>query len=85
MQIRFTGFRNKQLSELLCNAGYDADDNSAVTKRTSILLVPYEGFTSSKVSKASSECKIVGYDNFIANMENYIDPNDAKAIKSNFS
>ena len=28
-QIRFTGIRNKQLSELLCNAGYDADDSSS--------------------------------------------------------
>ena len=72
MQIRFTGIRNKQLSELLCNAGYDADDSSSVTKKTDILLVPYEGFSSSKVRKVSETCKVVPIDQFINNMDQYI-------------
>lgn len=71
-QIRFTGIRNKQLSELLCNAGYDADDSSSVSKKTDILLVPYEGFSSSKVKKVNSNCKIIPIDEFINNMEIYI-------------
>ena len=72
LQIRFTGIRNKQLSELLCNAGYDAYDSSSAGKKTDILLVPYEGFTSSKTNKVSNKCKIVPIDKFINNMETYI-------------
>ena len=73
LQIRFTGIRNKQLSELLCNAGYDADDSSSVTKKTDILLVPYEGFSSSKTKKVSETCKIVPIVDFIKNIEKYLD------------
>ena len=71
-QIRFTGIRNKQLSELLCNAGYDADDSSSAGKKTDILLVPYDGFSSSKVSKVSESCMIIPIDEFIQHMELYI-------------
>ena len=74
-QIRFTGIRNKQLSELLCNAGYDADDSSSAGKKTDILLVPYQGFSSSKVNKVGENCKIVPIDEFINNMELYIGEN----------
>lgn len=73
LQIRFTGIRNKQLSELLCNAGYDADDSSSVTKKTDILLVPYEGFSSSKVNKVSESCKVIPIDQFISNMDQFLD------------
>lgn len=51
IQVRFTGFRNSQLVEQLITAGYDAGDGS-ITKNTNILLIPYSGFTSSKVAKA---------------------------------
>ena len=71
-QIRFTGIRNKQLSQLLCNNGYDADDNSSVTKKTDILLVPYEGFSSTKLKKVRPDCKIIPINEFIDNMESYI-------------
>lgn len=72
LQIRFTGIRNKQLSELLINAGYDADDSSSVTKKTDILIVPYEGFSSNKTKKISDKCIIVPIDEFINNMDKYI-------------
>ena len=52
IQVRFTGFRNSQLVEQLITAGYDAGDGS-ITKNTNILLIPYTGFTSSKVTKAA--------------------------------
>lgn len=71
-QIRFTGIRNKQLSELLCNAGYDADDSSSAGKKTDILLVPYEGFSSNKINKVGENCKIIPIDEFITNMDKYI-------------
>lgn len=72
IQIRFTGVRNLQLSELLSNRGFDADSNGAVTKRTNILIIPYEGFQSNKTSKVSDTCIIVPIDEFIANMESIL-------------
>ena len=70
-QIRFTGCRDQQLAELLCNAGYDADDSS-VTKKTDILLIPYKGFVSGKVTKAPQNCMIVPIADFKSNMEFYL-------------
>ena len=52
LQIRFSGFRDKELEEslnLLPNV--DCSDGG-VTKQTNILLVPYHGFESSKTVKA---------------------------------
>ena len=74
MQIRFTGFRNSQLSQQLNTAGYDADDNGSITKKTDILLIPYDGFISSKVVKArkNPNTKIVPIDEFLNNMKAYI-------------
>ena len=72
-EIRFTGFRNSQLAEQLNTLGYDASD-SAVTKKTNILLIPYEGFTSSKVAKAKTnpDTKIIPVQDFIDNSDKYI-------------
>lgn len=72
IQIRFTGIRNLQLSELLINKGYDADPNGAVTKRTNILIIPYDGFKSTKTSKVSDKCIIVSIDKFTANMDSIL-------------
>ena len=71
-QIRFTGCRNKQLSEQLCNMGYDADGNASVTRQTDILIVPYEGFTSSKLNKISDKTIVVPMIEFIDNMNEYL-------------
>lgn len=72
-QIRFTGFRNLQLAEQLNTAGYDAGDSS-VTRKTDILLIPYDGFESNKVSKAKDNpnIKIIPVQEFINNSEKYI-------------
>lgn len=52
-KIRFSGFRDSALEDMLRDFGYDADGNAGVTKDTSILLVPYEGYNSgSKCEKA---------------------------------
>ena len=69
LQIRFTGCRSSQLSELLCNNGYDADDNGTVTKKTDILIVPYSGFSSNKTSKVREDCKIIPIDQFVNNLD----------------
>jgi hypothetical protein len=74
-EIRFSGFRNLQLAEQLITAGYDASDSS-VTKKTDILLVPYEGFSSSKVDKAiKNNIKIIPVQEFVNNSEKYIGVN----------
>ena len=50
--VRCTGFRDKEFMAFLRSKGYDAPDEGGVTKETKILLVPFEGHTSSKVTKA---------------------------------
>jgi NAD-dependent DNA ligase len=72
-QIRFSGFRYQQLAEQLSTIGYDASDSS-VTKKTDILLVPYDGFSSSKVTKAmkNPNTKIISLQEFIDNSTKYI-------------
>lgn len=53
-QIRFTGFRDKELVQTLQEMGHDADDKSSVTMNTDILLIPEEGHKSTKTAKADS-------------------------------
>ena len=50
--IRFSGIRDNELVNKLREFGYDVDADAAVTKNTVILVIPYEGYTSSKVNKA---------------------------------
>lgn len=70
--IRFTGFRDKALVERLNSMGIDAGEG-AVTKKTNILLVPCEGFTSTKTIKAEKDnIMIVPVDEFITNMDKYL-------------
>ena len=69
--IRFTGFRDKVLIDLLCSMGHDASDGG-VTKSTDILLIPTEGFTSSKTSKVGENTLIVSVNEFRDNMDKYL-------------
>lgn len=72
-EIRFSGCRNQQLEEQLINDGYDADSSLGVTKKTDILLIPYEGYTSTKTKKMTGEGQlIVPITDFIANMSKYL-------------
>ena len=52
IQIRFSGVRDAKLEEQLTNAGSDCEPSKGVTNKTNVLIVPYLGFTSSKVTKA---------------------------------
>lgn len=70
--IRFTGVRDQKLCEYLNSLGMDANGNAGVTKTTDILIVPYDGFTSSKTAKAGPNTIIVGIDSFKANLDKYI-------------
>lgn len=70
--IRFTGFRDKALIERLNSMGIDAGEG-AVTKKTDILLVPCEGFTSTKTLKAQKDnIMIVPVQDFITDMDRYL-------------
>ena len=71
-QIRFSGCRNLQLQEQLIKLGYDIDGNASVTKNTDILLVPYNGFQSSKTKKVREDCQIVTIQDFMAEPEKYL-------------
>lgn len=69
--IRFTGFRDRTLMNLLCDMGHDATDGG-VTKSTDILLIPYETFTSTKLKKVGENTQIVPVNEFRDNMEKYL-------------
>ena len=71
--IRCTGFRNKELFENLRSMGLDADDNASVTKSTDILLIPYEGFSSSKTKKIDPDItQVIPVQEFVNNLNKYI-------------
>lgn len=72
LQIRFTGCRNLQLSEQLNNLGYDADPNGSVSKKTDILIVPFDGYSSNKTSKISDNCLKITLQEFQDNMDNIL-------------
>lgn len=71
-QIRFSGCRDLQLEKQLCNQGHDADSSSSVTKKTDILIIPYDGYSSTKTKKMSESGKIVTMSDFISNMNFYL-------------
>jgi hypothetical protein len=71
-QIRFTGCRNLQLEKQLCNEGHDANSNASVTKQTDILLVPYEGYTSTKTKRMPDAGIIVSIQDFMNNPQYYL-------------
>ena len=71
--IRFSGVRNQELETLLCKMGHDADGKAGVTKDTDILIVPYDGFHSTKTEKMSAEAQIVSLINFVVAFDSYID------------
>ena len=66
--IRFTGVRNKELCDLLNQQGHDAGEG-AVSKKTDFLIVPFEGYTSTKTKKASEYgIPIMSMENFVHDM-----------------
>ena len=71
--IRFTGFRDEELVEKLNAMGHDASGIAGLTKATDILLIPYEGFTSSKTAKAAKNgTQIVAVQQFKDNINKYL-------------
>lgn len=71
--IRYTGCRpDDQLTQYLTSRGCDARGDAGVTKNTDILVVPYEGFTSSKTNKVGDQTIIVDMAAFKLNPDKYI-------------
>lgn len=70
--IRWTGCRDQALEEKLTNMGYDANSKAGVTKNTDLLIVPYTGYSSTKMNKIGPDTKIVAIDEFIRNMDYYL-------------
>lgn len=71
--IRFTGCRpDDELVAYLESKDCDARGDAGVTKATDILVVPYVGFSSSKVSKVRDDAIIVDMAEFRANPDKFI-------------
>lgn len=71
--IRYSGCRpDEELTKYLTSKGCDARPDAGVTKTTNILVVPYEGFSSSKTSKVGPETMIINIDEFKNNIDKYI-------------
>jgi NAD-dependent DNA ligase len=62
IQVRFTGIRDIKLEEAFNKAGFDADGEKSVTKKTAILIIPYYGYTSSKTKKINPDCILMTVD-----------------------
>lgn len=74
-KIRFTGFRDRKLEEVLNKLPYiDCDGDAGITKDTSILLVPTPGYSSgTKVQKALKYgVQVVPVKEFLDNPSLYI-------------
>lgn len=71
--IRYTGCRpDDDLTAYLTSKGCDARPDAGVTKSTDILVVPYIGFSSSKVSKVGEDTVIVDFVEFKTNPDMYL-------------
>lgn len=72
VSIRWTGVRDPELEEQLTSMGYDASSKSGVTRNTDLLIVPYTGYSSTKMNKCGPETLIVAIDEFKKNMTYYL-------------
>ena len=71
--IRYTGCRpDDELTAYLTSKGCDARGDAGVTKNTDILVVPYIGFSSSKVSKIREDATVVDFAAFKSNPDMYL-------------
>jgi len=72
IQIRFTGCRPRELAAKLQSMGFDADCDAGVTKSTAVLVVPYEGYKSTKINKVSENCLIIPVDKLEKNFDKFL-------------
>lgn len=74
IKIRFSGFRDSELVKTLNqDERVDADESAGVTKETTFLLIPIEGFRSGKVDKAEKYgVKVIPVIEFMDHYDEYI-------------
>lgn len=72
LKIRFTGIRDPELEAKLEEMGYDANSKGGVTKDTYILLIPSEGFKSTKMNKIGPNTKVIPIEEFKNNMNKFL-------------
>ena len=70
--IRWTGCRDQELENYLNSLGYDANSKAGVTKNTDMLVVPYTGYSSTKLNKIGPNTKLVAIDELKAHPEHYL-------------
>lgn len=78
-KIRFSGVRDKELEVRLASKGHDCSDGS-LTKDTDFLIIPFVGFSSTKVAKANEynaknpnhKIMIITLDEFKLNETSYL-------------
>ena len=70
--IRWTGCRDQVLENYLNSLGYDANSKAGVTKNTDLLIVPYTGYSSTKMNKIGPNTKLVAIDELKAHPEHYL-------------
>lgn len=71
--IRYTGCRpDQQLTDYLTSLGCDARPDAGVTKTTDILVVPYYGFSSSKVNKVGDQTIVIDMAAFSQDPDKYV-------------
>lgn len=71
--IRYTGCRpDEQLTAYLTSLGCDARPDAGVTKTTDVLVVPYIGFSSSKMNKIGEQTIVVDIAEFKMNPNKYV-------------
>ena len=70
--IRWTGCRDAELEKILIDRGYDASSKSGVTKSTDLLIVPYIGYSSTKLNKIGPNTKLVAIDELKKNLDHYL-------------
>lgn len=70
--IRYTGVRDKKLTEYLNGMGHNVSEASGITKSTDILLIPEEGFTNEKTRSVGPYTIIIPISEFKNNMNKYL-------------
>lgn len=70
--VRWTGCRDEELEATLTSLGIDADSKQGVNKSTNILVVPYTGYSSTKMNKRGDNTLVVALDDFKSNYLYYL-------------
>ena len=60
------------MENYLNSLGYDANSKAGVTKNTDMLVVPYTGYSSTKLNKIGPNTKLVAIDELKAHPEHYL-------------